>query len=81
MSKINEIKERLLELYSAVDYEEIIDRAMIEYAEYYAMRCLEIAAENAECEQFWRYGQYDEEESYFDINKDSILNIQLPEHE
>lgn len=47
--------------------------AMKEYAEYYAKKCLEITALNVDCGNIedWQY----------DIVRESILNIKLPEHE
>lgn len=56
-------------------------KMMKEYAEYYAKKCLEIAAENAETEVQWFYNRQDDEESHAVVNKESITNIQLPEHE
>lgn len=45
-------------------------RMMKEYAEIYAKKVLEVAAKNAELL-----------ETDGDVDKDSILNIKLPEHE
>ena len=54
---------------------------MKEYAEYFAKKCLEIAAKEVtfEYEEYYRDGDY-----YMDIvgiDSDSILNIKLPEHD
>lgn len=59
---------------------EDMEKAMQEYAEYYAKRCLEIAAEKAQIkfkEMYYTQG----EQPKFIVNKESILNIQLPKHD
>lgn len=55
------------------------EKAMKEYAEFYAKKCLEKAAENAECDDV----SYQNGDSYamFAVNRNSILTIDLPEHE
>lgn len=50
-----------------------IESMMRDYAEIYAKKCLEIAAEEATA----RLHSYDEPM----VNKSSILNIKLPEHD
>lgn len=50
----------------------IID-AMVEYADYYAKKCLKIAAEQAIAEMSMMKGECW-------VDKDSILNIKLPDH-
>lgn len=84
MSKIEELIDSIRWKYyhnecefGGIDIEEI----MKEYAEIYAKRCLEIAAENATCDELCRYGKYDQEEVYFEVNYKSITNIDLPPHE
>ena len=55
---------------------ENIEKIMKEYAEFYAKKCLEIAVENA----FYvpdRYGTLSKKY----VNKDDVLNINLPEHD
>jgi len=49
-----------------------LEDCMREYAEWYAKECLKIVAENAKTV---RCPDYDK------VNKDSILNIKLPEHD
>lgn len=58
----------------AVYPETWVEVAMIEYAEYYAKRCLKIAAENAVALE----RDYNDD-WYVDTN--SILNIELPSHD
>lgn len=79
MTKINELIDSIWDFdgYSAPH----IRRIMKEYAEIYAEKCLEIAAENATCDELFRYGKYDQEEVYFEVNYKSITNITLPPHE
>lgn len=50
-----------------------LKKTIQKYAEYYAKQCLAIAAENAELEG-------DEGDSVW-IDKESITNIKLPEHD
>lgn len=56
---------------------------MILYAEYYAKKCLGIAAENATTECVVPEDEFcpDFTNAYEIVDKDSILNIKLPEHE
>jgi len=58
-----------------------IESMMRDYAEFYAKRCLEIAAEQVKFE----YGEFDVEgfthKEIVGIDYGSILNIKLPEHE
>lgn len=73
--KIEELLSPILVLQYKSDIE-LVENAMKEYAEYYAKRCLEIAADKAESItdiDKYIYGSI--------VNRDSILNIQLPEHE
>lgn len=67
---------------------------MQEYAEWYAKQCLEIAAkcamieEHIPEEELYKYkktpfiisGGYIRNEHWCNVNKDSILNIKLPDH-
>lgn len=58
--------------------------AMKEYAEWYAKRCLEVAAENATGIPIYDYSNpYNVIvlEDRVNIDFDSILNIELPDHE
>lgn len=58
--------------------------AMKEYAEYYAEKCLEVAAENATGTPMYDYSNPYTTillEDRVNINFDSILNIKLPDHE
>lgn len=50
-----------------------IQHIMQEYAEYYAKKCLEIAVNEVDCGNV--------EDFQYDIARESILNIKLPEHE
>lgn len=58
-----------------------VEAAMKEYSEWYAKKCLEIAAEEADVMEEWFYNRVDDEDHRWVINKDSILNIKLPEHD
>lgn len=62
--------------------------AMKEYAEWYAKKCLKIAAEQALLKKEFTMGeavyftQETEENNYMmTVSKDSILNIKLPDHD
>ncbi len=70
--KIEELLSPILVLQYKSDIE-LVENAMKEYAEYYAKKCLEIAADKAECECGGYIGS--------EIEPSSILNIKLPEHE
>lgn len=63
--------------YSQVQFSyEEVESMMKEYAEWYAKKCLEIAAEKAKSItdiDKYIYGSI--------VDKDSILNIKLPEHD
>ncbi len=81
---MNKIKELISNYWLDTDssslvhdlYVSDIEELMIEYAEWYAKQCLEIAAEKAETE--WGSGcDYDVKI----VNKSTILNIELPNHE
>lgn len=52
-----------------------LENGLKEYAEFYAKECLEVAAEEA---NFMFTGDGPED---YEIDKDSILNIKLPEHD
>ena len=70
----NEFKE--LSFNNVLSQHNHVYLAMKEYAEWYAKRCLEIAAENAESItdiDKYIYGSI--------VDKSSILNINLPNHE
>lgn len=82
MTKLEEIleKNRLkTDHYADQEFEAYgivsIESAMKEYAEFYAKKCLEIAAKEA---NFMFTGDGPED---YEIDKDSILNIKLPEHD
>ena len=55
--------------------------AMKEYAEYYAIKCLQLAAKSVKSEQVMNIQQGYEPFSETRIDKDSILNIKLPDHD
>ena len=91
MSKIEEILNYYVPPACQVDSHLAM---MKEYAEYYAKKCLEIAAENAKlslgnwvhpkgypCLMVNQNPNRMEGEDYFYVNQKSITNIQLPEHE
>jgi hypothetical protein len=48
--------------------------AMKEYAEYYAKRCLEIAYQKGKRKNW-------EESPTWDLDEETIINLELPEHE
>lgn len=74
MTKIEEIKDRIVADGGYTDYDDCIDQCMKEYAEYYAKKCLEIAAVDADCyDRGYDLGH--------GVDPNSILNIKLPEHE
>lgn len=56
-------------------------KMMKEYAEWYAKKCLEIAADNAEIYEEGYYNRNDDPDYRWAVNKESITDIQLPEHE
>lgn len=61
-----------------------IEDLMKSYAEYYAKKCLEIAADNATGTPIYDYSNPYTAillEDKVNIDVDSILNIKLPEHE
>ena len=88
MSKIEEILNKYRDItrwpeYPVITEDEYI-RAMKEYAEYYAKECLQIAAENATGQPCYDYSNrycVSIIENEVNINKESITNIQLPDHE
>lgn len=55
--------------------------AMKEYAEYYAIKCLQLAAESVKTEQVMNIQQGYEPFAETRINKGSILNLKLPDHD
>lgn len=55
-------------------------KMMKEYAEWYAKKCLEIAAHNVEVGKQGAFGTYWNRGDLV-VNKQSITDIQLPEHE
>lgn len=69
MNRIEEILERhyCLEQPPGTD----IISAMKEYAEFYAKKCLKIAADNADIHPMRAFNQ---------VDKSTILDIKLPEH-
>lgn len=85
MSKIEEILNKYRDItrwpeYPVITEDEYI-RAMKEYAEYYAKECLSIAADNAEIYEEGYYNRNDDPDYRWAVNKESITDIQLPEHE
>jgi len=84
MSKIEELISQKFfpdQLENLGYVEKIITDLMKEYAEIYAKRCLEIASENVEMFEEGFYNRIDDLEYKWSIDKGSILNIDLPEHE
>lgn len=100
MNKIEEIieKNRLhTDHYADQEFVEqgirSITSAMIEYAEWYAKKCLEIASEKALMSyEHLATGEYELTDEYYTedenemnvcirLHKDSILNIELPDHD
>ncbi len=103
MTKLEEIleKNRLkTDHYADQEFEAYgiisIESAMKEYAEFYAKKCLEIAAKKATTDAYiksnygesrWKKWKDDTSVSLLDtqqmykVNKSSILNIKLPEHD
>lgn len=88
MTKLEEIleKNRLkTDHYADQEFEAYgiisIESAMKEYAERFAKECLEIAANEADVMEEWFYNRADDEDHRWVINKDSILNIKLPDHD
>ena len=95
MSKIDEIALKHILSGKRLDSQmydvNSVKNAMIEYAELYTKKCLEIAANSANIRKEFTLGFGDanvyfvsetEENGYIMfVNKESILNIKLPEHE
>jgi len=65
MTKIEEIKERIILEGGYTDYEECIDLCMKEYAEWYVRKCLEVVIK---------------EYSHV-LDRDSILSLHFPSHD
>jgi len=60
----------------------IIEEMMKEYAEYYANICLQIAVDEAKLISVPKFREAGFEHYYnIGLDRDSILNIKLPEHE
>jgi len=88
MTKIEEILERYNAYPESCFYQELIEALQL-YAELYAKKVLELAAEKANIQintgtKIYYLNSFDnkefpEHESF--INKESITNIQLPPHE
>ena len=93
MTKIEEILEKYkskTDHYADQDwYDENVEKAMIEYGEWYGKKCLEIAVDAAKIQintgtKIYYLREFDskefpEHESF--IDRKSITNIQLPSHE
>lgn len=77
MTKIEEIKERIILEGGYTDYEECIDLCMKEYAEFYTKQCLVIAAKEACVVCLGNDGI----ENYYNVDRDSILNLRFPSHD
>jgi hypothetical protein len=87
MTKIDELIESIITCeqftmgYNDVCWPDDVKRIMQEYAEHYAKKCLEIAAENVKFE----FGEVDVEgysyKEIVGIDYESLLNIEMPEHE
>jgi hypothetical protein len=78
---IKKIKTKSLDYGIDVFDEYQIEQIMQEYAEYYAKKCLEIAAENVELFQEGYYNRNDDLDYKWSVDRESITKIQLPEHE
>jgi hypothetical protein len=81
MNKIEEIAIECINIhykkgfpYTIDGFFEDLEKAMTEYAEYYAQKCLEIAAKNAVALE------RDYNDDWY-VDKNSILNIELPSHD
>lgn len=86
MNKIEEIidKHDATTYYGCLsrgNWNENIILMMKEYAEYYAIKCLQLAAKSVKSEQVMNIQQGYEPFAETRIDKGSILNIKLPEHE
>ncbi len=81
MTKIQEIKEQIAYDGGYTDYEDCIDECMRHYAEWYAIKCLQIASESVKTEQVMNIQQGYEPFAETRINKGSILNIKFPPHD
>lgn len=85
MTKIEEIQQTVakdFERYTLLNNDSYpIKQMMIQYAEWYAQKCLEIAAENVELYEEGYYNRNDDPDYRWVVNKESITKIQLPEHE
>lgn len=81
MTKIDELIESIIKCeeftmgYDDVCWPDDVKRVMQEYAEHYAKQVLELAAKNAKLDT-----EVFEGEMWCAVNKDSILNIELPTH-
>ena len=83
MTKIEQILNKVKEDaqivgidFTVIIYNDAVE-AMKEYAEHYAKKCLEKAAEQAVVFLPSHYGLH----GTHNVDKDSILNIKLPEHD
>lgn len=95
MTKIEEILEKYktkTDYYADQEWDYgSVKQALIEYAEWYAKKVLELAAENAtllddgkptqQQRIIWEAYNTSRSDVEFEINKESITNIQLPAHE
>ncbi len=72
MNQIREVIDQVYREFESIDHDTALIVCMERYAELYAKRCLEIAAENAECDIF--------DFPYSRVGKESITEIKLPEH-
>jgi len=95
MTKIEEILEKYktkTDYYADQEWhDEDVEKALIEYSEWYAREVLKLAAENAtllddgkpthQQRIVWEAYNTSRSDVEFEINKESITNIQLPAHE
>lgn len=73
MTKIEEMIQKHVDPHVFIKGYGGLEDAMKEYAEYYAQKCLEIAAVDADCyDRGYDLGH--------GVDPNSILNIKLPEH-
>lgn len=81
MTKLDEIIDAGFHADDFVTFEpKQLKKTIQKYAEYYAKQCLAIAAENAIIKTKELYYTQGEQPQYI-VDKESITNIRLPEHD
>lgn len=81
MTKIEELIQKHVDPHVFIKGYGGLEDAMKEYAEYYTRKCLEIVAKEASADFECIGAVLGAENVYPFVDKDSILNIKLPEHE